>query len=104
MQEFKREKVTLESKVKEMTKAATFHQDHLRIIDAWFKQVRCQICVPDDIEADINCYQLIDEVKILFGDDDAHGKGMKFFQESHFKQEILIFDRPSSFSNFPAVR
>lgn len=40
MQEFKREKVTLESKVKEMTKAATFHQDHLRIIDAWFKQVR----------------------------------------------------------------
>lgn len=40
MQEFKREKVTLESKVKEMSKAATFHQDHLRIIDAWFKQVR----------------------------------------------------------------
>jgi E3 ubiquitin-protein ligase BRE1 len=40
MQEFKREKVTLESKVKDMTKAATFHQDHLRIIDAWFKQVR----------------------------------------------------------------
>ena len=28
------------SKVKEMTKAATFHEDHLRIIDAWFKQVR----------------------------------------------------------------
>jgi len=40
MQEFKREKVTLESKVKEMTKSATFHQDHLRIIDTWFKQVK----------------------------------------------------------------
>lgn len=41
MQEFKREKLTLESKVKDMTKAAAFHQDHLRIVDAWFKQVRC---------------------------------------------------------------
>lgn len=40
MQEFKREKNTLESRVKEMTKATAFHQDHLRAVDAWFKQVR----------------------------------------------------------------
>lgn len=39
MQEYKREKLTLESKVKELTKAATYHEDHLRVIDAWFKQV-----------------------------------------------------------------
>lgn len=39
MQEFKREKLTLEAKLKEMTKAATYHHDHLRIIDIWFKQV-----------------------------------------------------------------
>jgi hypothetical protein len=44
MQEYKREKVTLEAKVKEMTKAAAFHNDHLRTIDAWFKQVRIPSC------------------------------------------------------------
>lgn len=40
MQEYKRDKVTLEAKVKELSKAITYHDDHLRIIDAWFKQVR----------------------------------------------------------------
>jgi hypothetical protein len=33
-------------------------------------------CVLDDIEADMDSYQLIDEVKILFGDNDVHDKGM----------------------------
>ncbi|KAG0160518.1 hypothetical protein PDIDSM_8048 [Penicillium digitatum] len=48
MQEYKREKSSLESRLSQMSKAATFHNDHLRIIDLWFKQ-------------------LIDEVKLLFG-------------------------------------
>lgn len=40
MQEYKREKVSLETKVKELSKTANYHNDHLRIIDAWYKQVR----------------------------------------------------------------
>ncbi|CRG88798.1 E3 ubiquitin-protein ligase BRE1 [Talaromyces islandicus] len=72
MQEFKREKVTLESKVKEMTKAATFHQDHLRIIDAWFKQ-------------------LIDEVKMLVSDSDIQAKDHPPFRTS------LLFDDNDTF-------
>lgn len=57
MQEFKREKLTLESKVKEMTKAATFHQDHLRIIDAWFKQVSFhKLNVVNEIVANLNLF------------------------------------------------
>jgi len=39
MQEFKRDKQSLESRVNEMTKAASHHDSHLRIIDAWYKQV-----------------------------------------------------------------
>lgn len=70
MQEFKREKVTLESKVNQMTKAATFHQDHLRIIDAWFKQ-------------------LIDEVKLLFGDGEM--------QDHSSFQTSLLFDDNETF-------
>jgi len=46
MQEYKREKNTLEARVKELTKAATYHNDHLRIIDAWFKQVSAGIVLP----------------------------------------------------------
>lgn len=40
MQEYKREKVSLETKVKELSKAANYHNDHLRVIDAWYNQVR----------------------------------------------------------------
>ncbi|KAJ5092348.1 E3 ubiquitin-protein ligase bre1 [Penicillium alfredii] len=38
MQEYKREKTSLESRLNQMSKAATHHNDHLRIIDAWFNQ------------------------------------------------------------------
>lgn len=52
MQEYKREKNTLETQLKEMRKRSRYHDDHLRAIDSWFKQ-------------------LIDEVKIMAqGDDD----------------------------------
>ncbi|KAI9818534.1 MAG: E3 ubiquitin-protein ligase bre1 [Pycnora praestabilis] len=48
MQEYKRERNTLEGKLSEMAKKSAYHDDHLRIIDAWFKQV-------------------IDEVRLLAG-------------------------------------
>lgn len=40
MQEYKREKTNLEIKLKELSKNVSFHNDHLRVIDSWFKQVR----------------------------------------------------------------
>ena len=40
MQEYKREKVNLETKLKDLSKNAAFHNEHLRVIDGWFKQVR----------------------------------------------------------------
>lgn len=53
MHEYRREKNTLETQIKEMRKKARYHDDHLRIIDSWFQQ-------------------LIDEVKIIAkGDDDV---------------------------------
>jgi E3 ubiquitin-protein ligase BRE1 len=39
MQEYKREKAGLESRLNQMTKAAAHHDNHLRAIDAWFRQV-----------------------------------------------------------------
>lgn len=39
MQEYKRERATLETRINELTKRALYHDDHLRIIDAWFSQV-----------------------------------------------------------------
>ena len=46
MQEYKREKNALESRLQDLQKRAQYHDDHLRIVDAWFKQ-------------------LIDEVKLM---------------------------------------
>ena len=40
MNDYKREKDALETQIEEMSKRAAYHDDHLRIIDAWFRQVR----------------------------------------------------------------
>jgi E3 ubiquitin-protein ligase BRE1 len=39
MQEYKREKNALETKVNQMSKTTMQLNDHLRIIDAWYNQV-----------------------------------------------------------------
>ncbi|PGH03259.1 hypothetical protein AJ80_08725 [Polytolypa hystricis UAMH7299] len=56
MQEYRREKTTLESRLKELTKKTAYHDDHLRIIDVWFKQLIDEINVllgsPDDVSKD----------------------------------------------------
>ncbi|OXV09882.1 hypothetical protein Egran_02353 [Elaphomyces granulatus] len=72
MQEYKREKVILEAKVKDMSKAAAYHNDHLRILDCWFKQ-------------------LIDEVKVLVGGLDDNERAPHEFHSS------LLFDDNENF-------
>jgi len=43
MREYKREKETLESQLRDVQRRSIDHDDHLRIIDAWWTQVFC-IC------------------------------------------------------------
>lgn len=43
MQEYKREKSTLESRLKEVSKTVTNHEEHIRVLDAWLKQVYIQL-------------------------------------------------------------
>lgn len=39
MQEFKRDRNNLETRLKDMTKKALHHDEHLMLIDAWFTEV-----------------------------------------------------------------
>jgi len=39
MQEYKRERNLLESRVEELDKKSAYHDDHLRIVDAWWTHV-----------------------------------------------------------------
>ncbi|KKK16264.1 hypothetical protein P175DRAFT_0525535 [Aspergillus ochraceoroseus IBT 24754] len=72
MQEYKREKVSLETKLNQMSKATVNHNDHLRIIDAWYGQ-------------------LIDEIKILLGAPKDDSKERASFQS------LLLFDEIGKF-------
>ncbi|PGH02690.1 E3 ubiquitin-protein ligase bre1 [Helicocarpus griseus UAMH5409] len=63
MQEYKREKISLETRLKELSKATEYHNDHLRIIDAWFKQ-------------------LIDEVQVMLNAPDAESLDKQPFPSS----------------------
>lgn len=40
MLEYKREKNNLESRLQELEKSSTEHEDHIRVVDAWWLQVR----------------------------------------------------------------
>ena len=39
MQEYKRERNILEARLEELDKKSAYHDDHLRIVDAWWTQV-----------------------------------------------------------------
>lgn len=39
MLEYKREKATLESQLRDVQKRSVDHDDHLRVVDAWWTQV-----------------------------------------------------------------
>ena len=71
MLEYKREKNTLEGQLKDIRKKARYHDDHLKAIDAWFKQ-------------------LIDEVKVLAEGDDDVDMDLDILPSS-----LLFADQPS---------
>ncbi|KAL4759949.1 E3 ubiquitin-protein ligase BRE1 [Aspergillus foveolatus] len=74
MQEYKRDKVSLEAKLKESAKATAYHGDHLRVIDAWYNQ-------------------LIDEVKLLLGSPDEHSKDRSSFQSALQFEDLDNFEQ-----------
>ena len=73
MQEYKREKNTLETTLKEMKKKARYHDDHLRAIDAWFKQ-------------------LIDEVKGMANSDDDQDMQLSALPSALLFSESTAFE------------
>ncbi|KAF8244720.1 BRE1-domain-containing protein [Wilcoxina mikolae CBS 423.85] len=77
MQEYKRERNILESRVEELDKRSAYHDDHLRIVDAWWTQ-------------------LLDEVRILAGAPDSsantYQNGVGFTASSEFPSSLLFND------------
>ncbi|KAI9758315.1 MAG: E3 ubiquitin-protein ligase bre1 [Lichina confinis] len=78
MQEYKREKNTLEARVSDMAKRATYHDDHLRIVDAWWRQ-------------------LLDEVKSLASGLDSIDRTTQDGQETPRIPSSLLFSDNETF-------
>ncbi|KAI9786864.1 MAG: E3 ubiquitin-protein ligase bre1 [Geoglossum umbratile] len=85
MQEYKREKNTLETLLNEMTKRSAYHDDHLRIIDAWWKQ-------------------LLDEVRLLAGDIENIGSEHQNGTDSSSLPSELFFADSERFESHLASR
>jgi hypothetical protein len=47
MQEYSRKAATAESRLEELHKRSVHHDDHLRLIDAWWRQVSVQHVIED---------------------------------------------------------
>lgn len=72
MQEYKREKQTLEEQVKQAERKALYHDDHLRIIDAWFRE-------------------MIDEVKVMAGETPSGVNDISRLPSSLYSSDIETF-------------
>lgn len=72
MQEYKREKQTLEEQLKQTQRKALYHDDHLRVIDAWFKE-------------------MIDEVKLMAGESPARVNDISTLPSSLYSADIETF-------------
>ncbi|KAL5940819.1 E3 ubiquitin-protein ligase bre1 [Pyricularia oryzae] len=57
MLEYRRQKATLETRLEEVTKRSTHHDDHLRIIDQWFLQMldEIELLARGSLSLDIDC-------------------------------------------------
>lgn len=80
MKEYKREKTLLAERVTEMEKRSTYHDDHLRIIDEWLRQLI------DDIKL------RVDDLKTLGAsepDEDGHFPPSLWFADNDRFQEHL---------------
>ncbi|EZF31813.1 hypothetical protein H109_01279 [Trichophyton interdigitale MR816] len=63
MQEYKREKTTLESRIKDLSKKVAYNEEHVSVLDAWLKQ-------------------LIDEVKVISSSVDESSEENPTYQTS----------------------
>ena len=77
MQEYKREKNTVESQLKEMRKKTRYHDDHLRAIDLWFKQLidEVKIIIPGAEDEKVDCSSI--PSSLLFADDETFEKHLQ---------------------------
>jgi E3 ubiquitin-protein ligase BRE1 len=77
MQEYRREKNTVESQLKEMRKQTRYHDEHLRVIDLWFKQLidEVKVMIPDAMENSDDCSSI--PSSLLFADSETFEKHLQ---------------------------
>ena len=90
MQEYKRERTTLETQLKEMRKKARYHDDHLRVIDSWFRQVidEVKVVAKDDDDVDMDAESALPS-SLLFSDQEQFEEHLR----SRSKQIKAVISR-----------
>jgi E3 ubiquitin-protein ligase BRE1 len=73
MHEYRKEKQILDEQLKQVEKKALYHDDHLRIIDAWFKE-------------------MIDEVKVMAGENPTSVNDISTLPSSLYSADIDTFN------------
>lgn len=95
MQEYKREKTTLESQLKDVQKKSLDHDDHLRVIDAWWSQVATYNNLQRFYDS-ADVAQLLDEVRLLAEDElPDTGADSQYIQTNPLTFQTNFFKFPS---------
>ena len=77
MQEYRREKNTVETQLREMRKKTRYHDEHLRVIDLWFKQLIDEVkaLIPDVMVNTDDCSSI--PSSLLFADTETFEKHLQ---------------------------
>ncbi|KAI9683104.1 MAG: hypothetical protein M1829_005895 [Trizodia sp. TS-e1964] len=86
MQEYKRDRNTLEDRLNEITERSKFHDDHLRVIDAWWKQMLQELKVlaqdSSSLNSDSNnALAPIFQTTLLYEDNIDFGSHLEFLSK-----------------------
>lgn len=104
MREYKREKETLESQLRDVQRRSVDHDDHLRIIDAWWSQLldEVKLLVEDEIPSNDDIEAIFPTALSFKGSEDFSGhlaskaKEIKSKLSSIFTNITSIRGRPSA--------
>ena len=97
MREYKREAVATKDQLKDLTKRSAYHDDHLRIVDAWLSNLMEEVCAVSNVTKTDNDRHPPFESALFSADQPIFGEHL-VQKSDHIKTAVS-----SIFSRIPAV-
>ncbi|KAF2747714.1 E3 ubiquitin-protein ligase bre1 [Sporormia fimetaria CBS 119925] len=98
MREYKREKVTVEARLRDIESRSEYHDDHLRILDSWFDQLIDEIRIRCGGSGDLS---VLSETAESFPSALLHSDNDTFHKHLSCRKQAILSSLSTLFTKFP---